>query len=156
VGKNIDAAEAELKAAGWKTVTRQSIGVAHYSEDVFTVSYVSATGITPFSEAITLKFYESTPSLSTPGVAAVTGGGPVTAGSVFDVSWPTYGCPVSFNVVSYTVTFNGSAISPPNAPGVTTVTLTAPATAGTYNMTYVVMCDGVLSPAASNLPIVVN
>ena len=156
VGKNVDAAEAQLKAAGWKTVTRESIGVAHYSEDVFTVSYVSATGITPFSEAITLKFYENTPSLSTPGVAAVTGGGPVAAGSLFDVSWPAYGCPASFNVVSYTVTFNGSAISPPNPPGLTSVTLTAPATAGTYNMTYVVMCDGVLSPAASSLPIVVN
>jgi hypothetical protein len=36
------------------------------------------------------------------------------------------------------------------------VTLTAPPTAGTYNMTYVVMCDGVASPAASSLPIIVN
>jgi len=156
VGKNIDAAEAQLKAAGWKAITRESIGVAHYSEDVFTVSYVSATGVTPFSDPITLKFYENTPSLSTPGVAVLTGGGPVTTGTSFDVSWTGYTCPVSFNVVSYTVTFNGAAISPVNPPGVTTVTLTAPATAGTYNMTYVVKCDGVISPAASSLPIIVN
>ena len=156
VGKNIDAVEAQLKAAGWKSITRESIGVAHYSEDVFTVSYVSATGITPFSDPINLKFYENTPSLSTPGVAVLTGGGPVATGSSFDVSWTPYSCPVSFAVVSYTVTFNGTAISPVNPPGVTTVTLTAPSTAGTYNMTYVVKCDGVSSPAASNLPIIVN
>jgi serine/threonine protein kinase len=156
VGKNVDAAEAQLKAAGWKTITRESIGVAHYSEDVFTVSYVSATGVTPFSDPITLKFYENTPSLSTPGVAVLVGGGPVAIGSSFDVSWTGYTCPVSFNVVNYTVTFNGAAISPVNPPGVTTVTLTAPASAGTYNMTYVVKCDGVISPAASSLPIIVN
>ncbi len=156
VGKNIDAAEAQLKAAGWKNLARVSVGVAHYSEDVFTVSYVSATGVTPFSDQITLKYYENTPSLSTPGVASLIGSGPVPAGSSFDVTWSAYTCPVSFNVVSYTVTFNGAAISPPNPPSVTTATLTAPAIAGTYNMTYVVMCDGVLSPAASSLPIVVN
>jgi serine/threonine-protein kinase len=156
VGKNIDAVEAQLKAAGWKSITRESIGAAHYSEDVFTVSYVSATGVTPFSDPINLKFYENTPSLSTPGVAVLTGGGPVATGSSFVVSWTDYTCPVSFNVVSYTVTFNGAAISPANPPGVTTVTLTAPATAGTYNMTYVVKCDGVNSPAASSLPIIVT
>jgi serine/threonine-protein kinase len=156
VGKNVDAAEAQLKAAGWKTITRESIGVAHYSEDVFTVSYVSATGVTPFSDPITLKFYENTPALNTPGVAVLTGGGPVTTGTLFVVSWTAYTCPVSFNVVSYTVTFNGAAISPVNPPGVTTVTLTAPPTPGTYNMTYVVKCDGVNSPAASSLPIIVN
>lgn len=156
VGKNIDAAEAQLTAAGWKNVTRVSVGVAHYSEDVFAVSYVSATGITPFSDPITLKFYENTPSLSTPGVATLMDASPVPAGSLFDVSWPSYTCPPTFNVVSYTVTFNGAAISPPNPPGLTTVTLTAPPGAGTYNMTYVVMCDGVASPAASNLPIIVN
>jgi hypothetical protein len=156
VGKNIDAAEAQLKAAGWKNVTRVSVGVAHYSEDVFTVSYVSATGITPFSDPITLQFFENTPSLSTPGVATLDDPSPVLAGSSFDVSWADYSCPATFNVVSYTVTFNGAAISPPNPPGVTTVTLTAPPTAGTYNMTYVVMCDGVASPAASSLPIIVN
>jgi serine/threonine-protein kinase len=156
VGKNIDAAEAQLKAAGWKNVTRVSVGVAHYSEDVFTVSYVSATGITPFSDPITLQFFENTPSLSTPGVATLDDPSPVLAGSSFDVSWAGYSCPATFNVVSYTVTFNGAAISPPNPPGVTTVTLTAPGAAGTYNMTYVVMCDGVASPAASSLPIIVN
>jgi hypothetical protein len=86
----------------------------------------------------------------------VTDGGPVAVGTPFEVSWPGYTCPATFNVVSYTVTFNGAAISPPNPPGLTTVNLTAPAAAGTYNMTYVVMCDGVASPAASNLPIIVT
>ena len=133
-----------------------SVGVAHYSEDVFTVSYVSATGVTPFSDHITLKYYEGTPSLGTPGVASLIGSNPVPAGTTFDVTWSAYTCPVSFNVVSYTVTFNGAAVLPANPPSVTTVSLTAPATAGTYNMTYVVMCDGVASPAASSLPIVVN
>jgi serine/threonine-protein kinase len=156
VGKNVDAAEAQLRAAGWKNVTRVSIGVAHYTEDVFTVSYVSATGVTPFTDPITLNFYENTPLLSTPGVAALIGTSPVPASSTFDVQWPTYTCPATFTVVSYTVTFNGAAISPPNPPGVTTVTLTAPPAPGTYNMTYVVMCDGVPSPAASSLPIIVN
>ena len=62
----------------------------------------------------------------------------------------------TFTTSQRDLTFNGAAISPPNPPGLTTVTLTAPAAAGTYNMTYVVMCDGVASPAASNLPIIVN
>ena len=156
VGKNIDAAEAQLRAAGWQNVTRVSMGVAHYSEDIFAVSYVSATGITPFSDPITLRFFENVPLLSTPGVAALSGSSPVPSGSSFDVSWSSYSCPATFNVVSYTVTFNGAAISPPNPPTVTTVTLTAPAAPGTYNMTYVVLCDGVASPAASSLPIIVN
>jgi hypothetical protein len=157
VGKNIDAAEAQLRAAGWQNVTRVSMGVAHYSEDIFAVSYVSATGITPFSDPITLRFFENVPLLSTPGVAALSGSSsPVPSGTSFDVSWSNYSCPATFNVVSYTVTFNGAAISPPNPPTVTTVTLTAPAAPGTYNMTYVVLCDGVASPAASSLPIIVN
>jgi len=156
VGMNIDAADAQLKALGFKKITRVSVGVAHYPEDVNTVSYVSATGVTPFTDEITLKFFENTPALSTPSVAAQAIPGSVAVGASFDVNWVAYTCPVGFNVVSYTVTFNGSAVLPPNAPSDLNVTLTAPAAPGTYNMTYVVMCDGVLSPAASSLPITVS
>lgn len=150
--------EAEARAALEDLGLAPDISTGNVATDpanVGRVYSVNPTGTLNKGTVVTVKLWAAIPDPTEPSAPSATPTTVVAGGSV-TITWPSYqGCSPGTSRTAYRVFINGAAYSGnPLAASASSVTLTAPDTAGNMTITYLAECSGTASPPSP--PVVVQ
>jgi serine/threonine-protein kinase len=149
IGMNIDQASAEIEALGLP-VNREEGGKAPDPNTANTVTDVNPSGPVPPGTTITLTYLGEPEQPSAPTTGPTTNVSTVQAGGAVQVSWTAQSCPAGQTLSGYELqTTNGATPASQVLPaGTVNSSVTAPNTAGTFQITFAYFCGPQQSPVS--------
>jgi eukaryotic-like serine/threonine-protein kinase len=159
----LSSADARAKLVALELVANMAEGnAAPTTDDEDKVYSVNPTGPVKKGTTITAKYYGSvaTPEPpATPSTAPTVTPATTTTGKTVTVTWAAQSCPTGQTLAGYEVVAEGEgAVSPaPTGPNVTSATVTAGPTAGTFTVKFRYFCGDQPSPySPASAPVVVT